>query len=99
MDQARPCLGLPHGLSCALALPATVEFLGPQPAYSRVSLALGGRGSDADLWRHLLRELRRLTRQLGLPGGYRQCGVSEQAYAALLPELIPEALAFRGEPS
>jgi len=93
MDQAGPRLGLPHGLACALALPATVEFLGPQPAFSRVALALGGSGSDAELWKHLLGMLRQLGRKLGLPGGYRQCGISEQRYAALLPELIQEALA------
>ena len=50
-------------------------------------------GSDAELWRHLLGRLHQLGRQLGLPGGYRHCGVSEQAYAALLPVLIQEALA------
>jgi alcohol dehydrogenase class IV len=69
-----------------------VEFLGPLPAFSRIGRALGGSGDDAELWRHLLGELRRLLRQLGLAGGYRRCGVSETAYAALLPELIQEAL-------
>jgi alcohol dehydrogenase class IV len=92
MDQVGPRLGVPHGLACALALPATVEFLGPQPAFSRIALALGGSGGDAELWRHLLDQLRQLGRELGLPGGYRQCGISEQSYAALLPELIQEAL-------
>jgi len=93
MDQAGPRLGIAHGLACALALPATVEFLGPQPAFSRIALALGGSGDEAELWRHLLGQLRQLGRELGLPGGYRQCGVAEQEYAALLPELIQEALA------
>ncbi len=92
MDQAGPRLGIPHGLACALALPATVEFLGPQPAFSRIALALGGSGGEADLWRHLLRELRQLAEELGLPGGYRECGISEKSYAALLPELVREAL-------
>ena len=92
MDQAGPLLGVPHGLACALTLPATVEFLGPQPAYSRVALALGGTGDDTQLWSSLLARLRGLLGELGLPEGYGRFGVSEQDFAGILPGLIEEAL-------
>jgi alcohol dehydrogenase class IV len=55
-------------------------------------LALGGSGGESELWRHLLAQLRQLAEELGLPGGYRECGISEKSYAALLPELVQEAL-------
>ena len=93
MDQTGPLFGIPHGLACALALPYTVAFLGPRPAYAEVARNLGGTGGDEELWRHLVGRLWQLCRDLGLPEGYRECGVTQEAFEAAVGNLAGEAAA------
>jgi len=91
MDQIGPLLGIPHGLACSLALPYTVAFTGLQPAFSILARRLGGSGDDAGLSRHLVGRIWKLGRDLGLPAGLRECGVSERQFAPLAEALSREA--------
>jgi alcohol dehydrogenase class IV len=97
MDQVGPLLGLSHGVACALALPYTIAFLGPQPGFCRISRAVGGRatgrGADVELVTLLATRVWELCRTLGLPAGYAACGVSEKSFEGLLDSLCGEAAA------
>lgn len=92
MDQVGPWFGLPHGLTCAILLPYTVAFIGPQPFYGAVSRMLGYFGSDPELWRHLVLRIWHLCRLLSLPAGFRECGVKNAQFQKMLDGLAQNAL-------
>jgi alcohol dehydrogenase class IV len=92
MDQVGPLFGLSHGLACAIALPHTLEFIGPQCGYSRIARAIGEAGDDVELWKRLCGRIWRLCRELGIPTGYRECGIPEEKFARAVPELVREAV-------
>lgn len=74
-----------HGISNALLLPYLTAFnlAGNEPPFARLAEALGvGRGaSDAEAARAGLEEIRRLSRETGIPQRMREVGVPEEAIA------------------
>ena len=73
--QLGPRFGIPHGFTSAILLPAVVEMERPQKVEqeARVAKSLGvASGGAADA-------LRRLVRDLGLPGSCRDAGITDRA--------------------
>ena len=84
-------LHLPHGLSCALALPYTL-------AYSREAAPerLAGLGRAAGLERHdIIAEVGALCRDVGIPDSLRSLGLERDR----LPEMVDECLEVYPRPN
>ncbi|HTD46228.1 MAG TPA: iron-containing alcohol dehydrogenase, partial [bacterium] len=84
-------LHLPHGLSCALALPYTL-------AYSREAAPerLAGLGRAAGLERHdIIAEVGGLCRDVGIPDSLRSLGLERDR----LPEMVDECLEVYPRPN
>jgi alcohol dehydrogenase class IV len=78
--QLGPRFGIPHGFTSAILLPAVVEMERPQKVEPEACVAksLGvASGGAADA-------LRRLVRDLGLPGSCRDAGITDRAAVELL---------------
>jgi len=88
---------VPHGLSNAMLLPAVTAFSvgGAEARYAQCARAMGFAGErdgDAAAVAALLRGLRELTQEMGVPS-LRDFGVAEEDFLARVPTMAEQALA------
>lgn len=83
MDKIGLHFDLPHGLTCAVLLPYTLQFSASQSqaSYAKIARHLGlpGEGEPA-LAAALLRSLAQLERDIGIPQGFREMGIEAHEF-------------------
>jgi len=77
--------GIPHGRACAALLSFGLEFnrQAARKKLARVWWALGGKGDEEEASQALVREIKDLSREVGIPQRLRELGVTEKDLPAL----------------
>jgi hypothetical protein len=96
-DKVGMAFKLSHGRANAIALPYVIKFNSTivGDLFRTVSGALGYHGKDSrDAVEDLIRRISEVRRELGVPGSYREAGISESAYYSKLKEFTVKAATF-----
>lgn len=86
-------LGIPHGLSCALALPYAMEY-NASPAAERLTGIARALGVEATP-QEAVRAVRRLSTAVGIPMAWKDLGLAQH----VLPEMVDECLTLYPRPN
>lgn len=96
-DKVGASFKLTHGRANAIALPFTIQY-NRRVAGSRfaeIAVAIGDHGDgEAAAVDQLVRRIRSLEQDLGVPAGYRQAGIPEHLYYSRVGEFADKSLTF-----
>ena len=84
----------PHGRAVGLFLPYTMEYLAEAAAnlYADIARFTGlSAGSDLEVTRTLIAQVRKLAKSLAQPLSVHQAGIDQTAYQKALPDLVERA--------
>jgi alcohol dehydrogenase class IV len=95
-DQVGPKLNLSHGLTCAIVLPHTVEFVGKHPFYEELSLKLGYKDNEMTYAEFLAEKIVELNVEIGIGESFKDLGIEEDKYIVAMKENIDSALKSGG---
>lgn len=84
-DHPGPAFDLPHGIVCAVMLPYSMEFVGPNEGYACIARRLGYTGDTAQLSRHLMTHILAFNRKLGIKTTFEALGIDRDAYFENIP--------------
>ena len=96
-DKVGMAFKLSHGRANAIALPYVIKFNSTVVGnlFRTIAGALGYHSKDSrDAVEDLLRRISVVRSQLGVPGSYREAGISESAYHSRLKEFTMKASTF-----
>jgi alcohol dehydrogenase class IV len=96
-DKMGATFKLTHGRANAIALPFVIKFNGIAAGkdFLHMARAIGFDGQDSDqAVNYLIQRVNTLKRQLHVQGSYKDAGISEDIFAAKLPDLVKRASVF-----
>ena len=83
MDKIGLQFDLPHGLTCALLLPYTMQFSAAEASagYARIAISIGLQGEDEDaLTLALINVLLKLEKDIGIPQSFQELGIEKSKF-------------------
>ncbi|SHH75928.1 iron-containing alcohol dehydrogenase [Sporanaerobacter acetigenes] len=90
-DQVGPKLNIPHGLTCAILLPYTIEFTEEHPFYLELAKVLGYK-EEKGYARFLAQKIIELNKSVGIPPSFSEMGIGEKEYLEAMKEDIETSI-------
>lgn len=87
-DQIGPKLNIPHGLTCAVLLPYTVEFIGDHPFYRELGEIFGYKEGPESSGKFLSKKIIELNKSIGIPECFGKMNINEKDYLEAMKEAV-----------